>query len=41
MDGGRARFKLAEYDAEAEGAGTEEADTRLEARFARRSCFSR
>lgn len=41
MDGGRARFRLAEYAADAEGAVTEEADNRLEVRLARRSSFSR
>jgi len=40
MDGGRARFKFAEYDADAEGV-TEDAESRLEPRLMRRSSFSR
>jgi hypothetical protein len=42
MEGGRARFKFAEYAADAGGAVTDEADNRSESRFARRcSSFSR
>ncbi len=41
MDGGRVRFKFAEYAADAAGAVTEEADERVEARLARRSSFAR
>jgi hypothetical protein len=41
MDGGRARLRFAEYEAEADGVVTDDADNRLEARLARRSSFAR
>jgi len=41
MDGGRPRFKFAEYAVDADGAVTEGADNRLDTRLARRSSFTR